>query len=151
MGLCDPRLDTYDWQMAFECCSPPEKDGYGYNTPDIRSVPGPEVSLAPFQRKDVAEVVALAEGENDLDEWLLVGRLHDGRWFALRAGCDYTGWDCQSGGNADVSSSLERILQFGLTIEERRRLGLEGVSECPECGDLRLMADYLCVSCRMGD
>ncbi len=30
-------------------------------------------------------------------EWRWIGRIPDGRWFLVEAGCDYTGWDCQSG------------------------------------------------------
>ena len=46
-----------------------------------------------FDREDVAEIVFSREGEHDEMEWMIAGRLHDGRWFYLEAGCDYTGWD----------------------------------------------------------
>ena len=58
-----------------------------------RALPNDDVSVAPFSRADVAEVTACVEGENDEDNWLVAGRLFDGRWFFLDAGCDYTGWD----------------------------------------------------------
>jgi hypothetical protein len=36
-------------------------------------------------------------GHNDEDEWYWLGRLKDGRFFGAIGGCDFTGWDCQSG------------------------------------------------------
>lgn len=54
--------------------------------------PGSMVPTTKFSRWDVAEVKATSEGENDVQNWLVYGRLHDGRWFFLTAGCDYTGW-----------------------------------------------------------
>lgn len=62
------------------------------------------------------------DGENDGEEWLCVGRLKDGRWFILSAGCDYTGWDCQSGGQASVAVSFETLRRKGITDEQARRL-----------------------------
>lgn len=51
------------------------------------------VSTTAFTRDDVAEIIAMAEGENDGAEWVGVFRLNDGRFAVLRAGCDYTGWE----------------------------------------------------------
>ena len=61
---------------------------------DIRpALPNDDVSLAPFTRFDVERVVAYSEGCNDESNWLVAGKLWDGRWFCLSAGCDYTtGW-----------------------------------------------------------
>lgn len=95
-----------------------------YNDPDIRTSPDSGVSTATFQRADVVEIAYLAEGENDGPAWLCVGRLEDGRWFALDASCDYTGWDCQSGGHGHVEATLEAVLRLGLTDFDRERLGV---------------------------
>lgn len=83
-------LRGYDWSEAFAYAG-----GGGYGNHNVSAaLPGDtSVSVAPFGRRDVAEVLALSEGENDGANWLCVGRLKDGRWFALDAGCDYTGWD----------------------------------------------------------
>lgn len=78
----------------------------------------------PFGMVDVAEVLASAEGENDGAEWMCALRLIDGRFAYIEAGCDYTGWDCQAGGQASVASSLEQLVRFGLTDKARARLGL---------------------------
>lgn len=49
-----------------------------------------------FTVEDIAEVLAVWEGENDGDDWRWILRLNDNRFVFLRGGCDYTGWDCQS-------------------------------------------------------
>jgi hypothetical protein len=73
-GNCDehhgpilPALDTKDWAHVF-------------------------AYLDGASRETVAEVLALREGFNDGPDWLCYGRLRDGRYFFVKAGCDYTGW-----------------------------------------------------------
>jgi len=120
----DPN--DYDWQHAFECCGPPEDGEYGFNSPDVRRAHPQDTatSLAPFQRSDVELISAYSEGENDGPEWLCMGKLKDGRWFVLSAGCDYTGWDCQSGGSASVADDAATVVAFGLTDEQCARLAV---------------------------
>lgn len=86
-----------NWFQAFGFAGE-TKNSYGCspcNTGDPESaLPNDQdISLAPFGRRDVASILGLAEGENDGADWLIAGQLKDGRWFSLRAGCDYTGWD----------------------------------------------------------
>lgn len=45
-----------------------------------------------FEIRDVAEVIARVDGENDGANWCGVFRLRDGRFAFVEAGCDYTGW-----------------------------------------------------------
>lgn len=45
---------------------------------------------------DIAEVVAIWEGQNDGDDWRWIVKLAGGGYAYIRGGCDYTGWDCQS-------------------------------------------------------
>lgn len=85
---------------------------------------------------DIAEVVAYDITSND-SKWspgrrvgselsmTLLGRLHDGRWFGLEAGNDFTGWGCM-GDQADlyVSDSREDVILNGLTAEGRNALGV---------------------------
>ena len=71
-----------DWENVFHYAEPRTID----------PVIGSKVSTDKFDRGDVEEIFHLEEGENDGPDWLLVGKLHDGRFFSLRAGCDYTGW-----------------------------------------------------------
>jgi hypothetical protein len=112
--------DAYDWREAFAYAG---KDrGNGEGVPMLCA--GADCSAEPFGRADVATIIAAVDGENDGPEWLICGRLKDGRWFALSAGCDYTGWDCQAGGQAWVSDTKANLIAFGLSDEARRRLDL---------------------------
>lgn len=115
-------LDGYDWTKAFQCAGAPEGDDYPLGQPQVNPVPPPAIQVSPdgFQRKDVRLIWHIEEGENDGADWLVVGRLEDGRFFALRAGCDYL-----AGGSASVAASLEAIYRFGLDDRERERLGIE--------------------------
>ncbi len=88
--LTDHRLVGYDWGASFAYAGEPgDWDGEASVKP---AHPGRDVDCRPFSRWDVDEVVALDEGEGDVKNWLCFGKLRDGRWFFLTAGCDYTGW-----------------------------------------------------------
>ena len=93
---------SYDWPEAFKVSSGP-----------------------PFSLDDVAFVVASAEGANDEAAWIAVFALNDGRYAAIDASCDYTGWDCQAGGSRYVGATLADVVRFGLTDDGRRRLGFD--------------------------
>ena len=88
------QLDNYDWWEAFKYAGePPEYPSLFDECSSPQSAfPGDEVSLARFTREDVVEIIGISEGENDGDDWVVCGRLRDGRWFSVRAWCDYTGW-----------------------------------------------------------
>ena len=86
------ELDDYDWHATFAFAG---EEGAGTASgPKMPEAarPGSSVSVAPFARKDVKRVVAKSEGTPDEVDWVCVGELWDGRFFAVRAGCDYTGW-----------------------------------------------------------
>ena len=104
------EYNTYDWEQAFVYAAV------------IRTATG--CSQASFEFHDVAEVIAAEEGSNDGPSWLMVGKLHDGRFFFLEAGCDYTGWDCQASGDAQVADTLTNLIRFGMTEDARTRLNL---------------------------
>ena len=93
-------LNEYDWRHAFECGA----DG--------------------FTIEDVAEVFGFSEGKNDGPYWKIYGRLNDGRFFVLSAGCDYTGWDCQASGWSNVNEDLSELIRVGMGDEERDVFGL---------------------------
>ncbi len=118
-----------DWEMAFQCCGPAEEDSYGaYNTPSVSAaIDKSHVLTDPFRRVDVKRVIAAytesTEGYGQVDV-LGVFELNDGRFAFLTAGCDTTGWDCQSGGHAIVDDDLDHLIQFGLGAEERSKLKL---------------------------
>jgi hypothetical protein len=113
------EIDDYDWAEVFG-------EGSGGNcTPIIPNIaPGSFVSGDTFCREDVEEIAQIVEGDRDGPDWVVYGRLKDGRWFVARGGCDYTGWDCQAGNSGDVADSRESIIRMGLTKEERERFGI---------------------------
>jgi len=89
----------YDWQEAF--------------------------GFADFSIDDVATVLHSDEGYNDGDSWLSFGKLKNGKYYFLSAWCDYTGWDCQSGGDSFVGDTAEEVMRFGMSDAERKRLGID--------------------------
>lgn len=102
--------EDWDWQEAF---------AYGKT---IRSAH--QCYEGGFDMYKVAEVIAASPGENDGPQWLMAGKLKDGRFFFLAAGCDYTGWDCQAVGDGCVADTLPNLIRFCIPEEDRNRLGL---------------------------
>jgi hypothetical protein len=117
-----PELDDYDWREAFGAAGK-EKDTVLNGVPVCVKFANP-VSVEPFEREDVQEIIAMSDGENDGENWVGVFKLKDGRFALIDAGCDYTGWGCQEWGNAEVCGTLEEMIRFGLTNEQRKRLNL---------------------------
>jgi hypothetical protein len=121
------ELDDYSWGEAFGYAG--ELDTCANRYGDYSKVTHVEfttekVHTSPFNREDVVEIIAMSEGENDGPNWLIVGHLNDGRYFSLDAGCDYTGWDCQANGFAQVAATKDDIIRLGLGDPERKRLCL---------------------------
>lgn len=84
------QLEGYDWGEAFAYAG---ERGH-CNSLDLKATPpGNETPADPFSRRDVRRIIAMQDGDNDGPDWVIVGELWDGRFFSLRAGCDYTGWD----------------------------------------------------------
>ncbi len=75
-------LDSYDWASAIEVAC---RDG-------INPVIGSNTRTNPFTVTDIAKVFGCVNGENDESHWIAIVQLHDGRFVAIRAWCDYTGW-----------------------------------------------------------
>lgn len=116
----DERLNDYDWEEVFG-------EGTGGNCTAIVPQPSPlsyAGSLETFKRDDVVEIYNMQDGDNDGPDWIIYGRLKDGRFFAARGGCDYTGWGCRASNSGAVAASREDIERFGLSNEERNRFGL---------------------------
>lgn len=118
------RLDDWDWEQAFTYADP---------TPVL----GEQINASAFAREDVMEIIAIDDGENDGPSWIGVFRLQDGRFAYLEAGCDYTGWDCQAGGSAQVATTLEKLVRFGVGEADRRRLELRLPEEVAAVGEAR--------------
>lgn len=106
--------EGYDWQHAFHeamtsNCLPYSDEG--------------EIGPVKF----VNQVLACAPGENDGASWLAVVGWSgpEGLFAVMRAGCDYTGWDCQASGKMEFYNTAEEALHPNtLTEEERLRLGI---------------------------
>lgn len=80
------QLDSYDWAASFG-----EPSGYtAACSQDVEAIGS--VSTDSFSRDDVEEILAIEEGENDGDSWTGLFKLKDGRFAAVSAWCDYTGW-----------------------------------------------------------
>ena len=107
------ELDDYDWEEVFKYATPTRIVG----APDT-------LSTASFDREDVKQIIGMANGENDYESWLGVFELNDGRFVSISAGCDYSGWGCQEGGSSQVAVTETDIIRYGLTDEDRERLGL---------------------------
>ena len=101
-----PSLDDPEWAEVFG-------EGSGDACTPINPQPQPPSytgSVATFTREDVSEIYDQEAGING-EDWIVFGRLSDGRYFCARAGYDRTGWAWNSG---DVASTREDIERFGL-------------------------------------
>lgn len=52
----------------------------------------------------IIDLVCLKKGERDESAWVWKVTLHTGEIWKMTAGCDYTGWDCQSWNSWEVSN-----------------------------------------------
>jgi hypothetical protein len=99
MKNLEEMASDYDWQEAMSCAS--------------------------LQFDDVMRVISSDEGENDGDPWVAVFLMKDGTFARISSWCDYTGWDCQSGGDCKRESTFKALVNLALTPDERERLHLE--------------------------
>lgn len=77
---------TEDWQRDTGIWTGglfPELEGYDW--PSV-------IAYAQFGTVDIERIIAMSEGDNDGPDWILVVRLRGGKYAAVVAGCDYTGW-----------------------------------------------------------
>lgn len=112
-----------NWRQAFGYAGEPDTDAH---EPNVTVALGSSCSASAFTREDVESISYHRDGEHDETNWLMCGRLHDGRWFYLEAWCDYTGWDCVAGGSVVVADTWIDLVRYGLTDEARELWGLRG-------------------------
>lgn len=74
-----------------------------------------------YSMEDITNIHAEVPGHNDEDNWYWVIELKDGRFVLTSAWCDYTGWDCQSGGESQVANSAEEAAVLAPEQEEYTR------------------------------
>ncbi len=115
----------YNWNEVFGYCGGPNADGNSSGSIPEAAPLGADVPTTTFGLDDVEEIYAYIDGEHDERDWVCYGLLKDGRYFSVRAGCDYTGWDCQASGMSSVAKTKEDIERFGLGVEERVILGVK--------------------------
>lgn len=74
-----------------------------------------------FDIGDVKYVAAARIEEGSWNETSLIAvvRLLNGDWAAFEAGCDTTGWDCQSYCDIRIGSDLSDVINYGLGNEAR--------------------------------
>ena len=82
------------------------------------------IGFAPFEMAEIEDVIAMECGANDEESWLAVFKLSGGRFGYVDAWCDYTGWDCQSGGSGGVRETLADLQRFEMTSQQRGRLNM---------------------------
>lgn len=74
----------------------PGIDGYDFGSAVSYHGYGPLVEGA-----EILDIKMLVQGENDGKDWIwfviVRGDSYYDDYWLLRGGCDYTGWDCQSG------------------------------------------------------
>lgn len=113
-------LETKDWEGLFG-----ERQDISLRAVPPEGAKRDDVNLATFTRADVAFVLNKAEGGGGSDPWLVYGKLKDGRWFVQRGKCGPSGWADSAENSGKVAKTLEDLIRDGLTVEERRRLGIE--------------------------
>ena len=86
-----------------------------------------------FKLADIANIHAEVPGHNDDDYWHWIIELKDGRFVHTSAWCDYTGWDCQSGGSSEVAATAKEAAMLaperdgnGRTIRQNLLAQLRG-------------------------
>ena len=78
--------------------------------PEVFAVACAEGSISIDPRKDIEEVIASIDGENDGLYWQAIIKLKDGKYAWISSWCDYTGWGCQDGGTIHLANSLKKLL-----------------------------------------
>lgn len=71
-----------------------------------------------FTLEDIANIHAEVPGHNDEDNWYWIIELIDGSFALTNAWCDYTGWDCQSGGSSQKTNTAEEAAFLAPEREE---------------------------------
>lgn len=107
------ELDNYDWENAFAVAGDPKA-----------VINSKEIGLEGINREEVEKIIGIIQGENDGPSWTGIFKLKDGRFISVCSYCDYTGWDCQAGGEIFVAKDEDSIKRFGLNEDERKRLGI---------------------------
>ena len=87
-------LNDFNWANVFSYAGEKSEDvcSNAINCGPESAINGDDVDEEPFTREDVTDIFYIEEGEHDEEDWICIGKLKDGRYFSIEAGCDYTGW-----------------------------------------------------------
>ena len=102
--------DSYDW-------------GYVFSYSDGTSL-DEETPNFPFKMNDVSKILFIEDGENDGRSWIIMVKLKNKLYGFASAWCDYTGFDCQSGGHSYVSKNKKKLIRYGMGEDDRKRFGI---------------------------
>ena len=68
---------------------------------------------------DLETIYAFQEGENDNEEWILLGQAQSGYYVFMEARCDYTGFDCQGGGTVALTDDWDKMWNYYMDENSR--------------------------------
>ncbi len=74
-----------------------------------------------FSLNDISHIIGCIEGENDGAAWHWIVLLKDNTFAYITGGCDYTGWDCQSGGSISFGKNIKEVLSSTPTTDNYNR------------------------------
>lgn len=72
--------------------------------------------------KQFEKVYYAKPGMNDEENWTFLVKHKNGYYIFFDAGCDFTGFDCQGGGNITYSLDGQKMWTLGLTNDMRNIL-----------------------------
>jgi len=80
---------------------------------------------------DIQTVLAEIPGHNDEDNWHWILELKDHTYVYTTAWCDYTGWDCQSGGSSFKGNHINQILESVEELDIKQELANQIIGYSP--------------------
>lgn len=86
-----------------------------------------DISIEAFTPQDVKSIIDYHEGGNDLEDWIMVGTTKDNRYFYLKSGCGYDGFDKYSWGEAKIAHSLTTLYKEAIMEDEKMRFNPEKI------------------------
>jgi hypothetical protein len=84
-----------------------------------------EIRERKLTKETVSKIFFYREGENDGNEWIIVGKMINDDYFSFQASCDYTGFCCRGGGEIVFAPSSESLRERGLPIDVPENISLD--------------------------
>lgn len=84
-----------------------------------------------YQEEDIYDIHAEVPGHNDEDHWHWIIELKDHTYVYTDAWCDYTGWDCSSGGNSIAADTIDNLMPHVEDIDIRQALIYQVLGRLP--------------------